>query len=282
MIAVTGSSGKLGQLVIAQLLKKVPAQQIIALVRNPEKVPDLIRQGIQVRQADYSQPQTLSVALKGVTDLLLISSSEIGQRVQQHQAVIQAAVQTGVQKIVYTSILKADTSTLGLAAEHLQTEKLILASGLKYTILRNGWYLENHTENMAAALQHLAVLGSAQDGRFASASRLDYAQAAAAVLTQPGHEQKIYELAGDQSFTLADYAATLGKLSGRSIVYQDLPAAEFEKILLGFGLPAGMANLLADSDVGAAAGGLNSNSNDLSRLIGRATTTLADSIKNHL
>jgi len=282
MIAVTGASGHLGKLVIQQLLKKVPAEQIMALVRNPEKGEELKKLGLPVRKADYSQPSTLLSALQGVTQLLLISSSEIGQRVQQHQAVIQSAVQTGVKKIIYTSVLKADASTLGLAKEHLETEKMILASGLQYTILRNGWYLENHTENMAAALSHSVVLGAARDGKFSSASRADYAAAAVAVLTQSGHEQKIYELAGDQSFTLSEYAAKLGQLSGKSIVYQDMPVAEFEKVLLSFGLPAGLANLLADSDAGAAVGGLYSEQKDLSRLIGRPTTSLVESIKSHL
>ena len=278
MIVITGAAGKLGQHVVASLLQSVPAANIIAAVRNPAKAADLAAKGVQVRQADYNDGASLDSAFKGATKILLISSSEVGQRARQHQNVIDAAKRAGVALLAYTSILRADTSPLGLAAEHVVTEAAIRDSGLPYSFLRNSWYLENHTENLAPVLEHGAVLGAAQDGRFSSATRADYAAAAAAVLTadQP---QAVYELAGDQSFTLTQYAAEVARQSGKAIVYKDLPEAEFKAALVGAGVPEGFAALLADSDVGAAKGGLEDNGKQLSALIGRPTTTLAEAVK---
>lgn len=276
MIVVTGATGKLGQHVIESLLKTEKASQVIAAVRNPAKAENIKKLGVQVRLADYSKPETLKEAFKGATKVLLISSSEVGKRFEQHKAVIEAAKEAKVQQLAYTSILKADTSSLGLAREHLETEKLIKASGLNYTFLRNGWYLENHTENLSSAVEFGAIMGSARDGKFASASRADFAAAAAKVLTSSGHNNKIYELAGDTSFTLSELASLLAKKIGREVVYKDMQASEYEKALIGFGLPQAFANLLADSDVGASRGDLNSSSHDLSDLIGRETTRISE------
>lgn len=274
MIVITGATGQLGQIVIEKLLKTQNPSNVVAAVRNPQKAESLVKAGVQVRTADYGKPETLREAFKGATQILLISSSEVGQRFTQHKAVIEAAQEAKVKQIVYTSILKADTSRLGLAAEHLQTEKLIQQSGLSYTILRNGWYLENHTDNLNPALEYGVIMGSAKDGLFSSASRADFAAAAVAVLTTSGHENKIYELAGDAAFTLSDLAKAVCEKSGREVIYKDMPMGDYEKALIGVGVPAPFANLLADSDVGASLGDLHSNSHDLSRLIGRATTTL--------
>ncbi|WP_035817395.1 SDR family oxidoreductase [Janthinobacterium sp. RA13] len=278
MIVVTGATGNLGQHVIASLLKSVPAASIIAAVRNPAKAGNLAAQGVQVRQADYNDGASLDAAFKGATKILLISSSEVGQRAQQHQNVIDAAKRAGVALLAYTSVLRADTSPLGLAAEHVITEAAIRASGLPYSFLRNGWYLENHTEHLAPVLEHGVVLGAAQDGRFSSAARLDYAAAAAAVLTAD-KPQAIYELAGDQGFTLAEYAAEVARQSGKPIVYKDLPQADFKAALVGVGVPEGFADLLADSDAGTAKGGLEDHGKQLSALIGRPTTSLLDAVK---
>lgn len=278
MIVITGATGNLGQHVIASLLASVPAANIIAAVRNPAKAADLAAKGVQVRQADYNDGASLDAAFKGATKILLISSSEVGQRAQQHQNVIDAAKRAGVSLLAYTSVLRADTTPLGLAAEHVVTEAAICASGLPYTFLRNGWYLENHTEHLAPVLEHGVVLGAAQNGRFSSAARADYAAAAAAVLVadQP---QAIYELAGDHGFTLAEYAAEVARQSGKAIVYKDLPQADFKAALVSVGVPEGFADLLADSDVGAAKGGLEDNGKQLSALIGRPTTRLLDAVK---
>jgi NAD(P)H dehydrogenase (quinone) len=279
MIAITGATGQLGRLVLQNLLKTVPAAQIVAAVRSPEKAADLAALGVQVRQADYAQPATLEAAFQGVDKLLLISSSEVGQRAPQHAAVIAAAQKAGVKLIAYTSILRADTSPLGLAAEHKETEAMLRASGIPFVLLRNGWYTENYTASVPAALQYGAVMGSAKDGRIASAARADYAAAAAAVLTKDGQAGKVYELAGDTAYTLSELAAEIAKQSGKPVVYNDLPEAAYAAAPVQVGLPEGFAALLADSDVGASKGGLFDDGHQLSQLIGRPTTPLAEVVK---
>lgn len=279
MITVTGASGQLGRLVVEALLKKLPAGEIVAAVRNPEKVADLAARGVQVRQADYDQPASLVAAFKGADKLLLISASEVGRRVPQHRAVIDAAKAAGVGLLAYTSILHADASPLPLAAEHKETESLIRASGLPAVILRNGWYTENYTAGIPSALQYGVVLGSAKQGRIASAARADFAEAAAAVLTQESQAGRIYELAGDESYTLGELAAEIAGQSGKVVAYQDLPESEYKNALLGAGLPDFLATLLAESDVGASKGGLFDDSRQLSALINRPTTPLAELVR---
>jgi NAD(P)H dehydrogenase (quinone) len=279
MIVVTGASGKLGHHVINGLLKKVPAGQIVAAVRTPEKAADLAALGVQVRQADYAKPETLALAFAGAEKVLLISSNELGKRVKQHKAVIDASVAAKVKLIVYTSLLRADTSKLLLAADHVATEAMVRASGLPFVILRNGWYLENHTEALGSALEHGEILGAAKDGRFAAATREDYALGAVAALTGAGHEKNIYELAGDESYTLTDLAGEVSRAAKATVVYRNLTPKEYEDALLGFGLPAPVAGILADSDAGAAVGELDSKVEDLHTLLGRATTRLADAVR---
>ena len=279
MIVITGASGQLGRLVIAELLAQgVPAGQIVAAVRSPAKAADLAAQGLPVREADYSRPDTLTSAFAGAERVLLISSSEVGQRLPQHLAVLQAAQAAGVAQLVYTSLLRADTTPLGLGAEHAATEAAIRASGLRHVILRNGWYTENYLASVPPALQHGAFIGSAGEGRIASATRADYAAAAAAVLTQPIGENRTYELAGDTAYTLVDLVAELNAQTGQAVAYVNLPQAEFEAALNGAGLPAPLSALLADSDVGAAQGGLFDDGHQLSALIGRPTTPLAQAL----
>lgn len=280
MIVVTGATGQLGQHVIRELLARgVPAAGIVAAVRNPAKAADLAARGIQVREADYARPKTLGPALAGATRVLLISSSEVGQRLVQHRAVIDAARAARVGQLVYTSLLRADTSPLGLAAEHRETEALITASGLPHVLLRNGWYTENYLASVPAARQHGAFIGSAGEGRIASATRADYATAAAVVLTQPVGANRVYELAGDSAYTLAELVAELNHQTGGRVQYQDLPQAAFAAALVGAGLPQGFADLLADSDAGAAKGALFDDRQQLSTLIGRPTTPLAEALK---
>lgn len=271
-IAITGATGQLGRLVVRQLKNKVPASDIVALVRSTAKASDL---GVTAREADYSRPEALDQALSGVDTLLLISSSEVGQRAVQHRNVIAAAKKAGVKRIVYTSLLHADTSSLSLAGEHRDTEGAIVASGIPYTILRNGWYTENYTASIPGALAGGALLGSADGGRISSASRLDYADAAVAVLTSEGHNGKTYELAGDESWTLSGLAAEISRQTGRTIPYRNLPEAEYAAALVGFGLPEPAAKAYASFDVGASQGALFDDSRQLSTLIGRPTTPLA-------
>lgn len=279
MIAITGATGQLGQLVIAALLKSVPASQIVAVVRNPAKADALAQQGIVVRQGDYGDEAALTRALNGVEKLLLISSSEVGQRAVQHRNVINAAKAAGVGFIAYTSVLHADSSPLGLAAEHIETENMLAASGIPYALLRNGWYSENYLASAPPALEHGVFLGAAGNGKIASATREDYAAAAAKVISEEGHAGKVYELAGDTAWTLSELAAELSKQSGKNVVYQNLSEADYASALRGVGLPDAFASLLADSDTGASKGGLFDDSHTLSKLIGRPTTPLADSIK---
>lgn len=279
MIAITGATGLLGQHVIESLLKTVPASQIVAIVRNPAKATALSQQGITVHQADYSDEAAFTTALQGIDKLLLISSSEVGQRAPQHRNVINAAKAAHVKFIAYTSLLHADTSPLGLADEHVATEKMLAESGIAYALLRNGWYTENYLASAPAALEHGVFIGAAGEGKIASATRADYAAAAARVISEDGHAGKTYELAGDAGWTLSQLAAELAKQSGKKVVYQNLSEADFAAALKGVGLPAGLADMLADSDTGASKGGLFDDSHTLSKLIGRPTTSLADSVK---
>jgi NAD(P)H dehydrogenase (quinone) len=273
MIAVTGATGQLGRIVIDALLKKVPAAEIVAAVRTPAKAADLAALGVIVRQADYGQPETLEAAFAGVDKLLLISGSEVGQREAQHKAVIDAAKAAGVGFIAYTSLLHADTSPLGLGVEHRATEALLKAAGIPFALLRNGWYTENYAASIPAALAHHAFIGAAGEGRIASAARQDYAEAAAEVMTRDDQAGKVYELSGDDSYTLAQFAAEIAAQSGEKVDYVNLSQADFAAALKGAGLPEGLAEMLADSDAGAEKGGLFDDSRQLSKLIGRPTTS---------
>jgi len=271
-IGVTGATGQLGRIVVEKLKQKVAAENIVALIRNPEKAEGL---GVEARVFDYTKPESLVAALQGIDKLLLISGNEIGQRLPQHSAVIAAAKKAGVKLLVYTSILHADTSPLGLAGEHLATEAVLKASGLVYTILRNGWYTENYTGSAKGAVGAGAFIGCAGDGKVSSAARVDYAEAAAVALAGKGYENKIYELAGDEAYTLSELAAEISRQSGKTIPYNNLTETQYADILKSFGLPEGLAEMLADSDTGASKGGLFDDSHVLSKLIRRPTTPLA-------
>lgn len=278
-IAISAATGQLGRLVVEKLKTKAPTNQLVALVRTPAKAADL---GIETREADYSKPETLEAALAGVDTLLLISSSEVGQRITQHRNVIEAAKNNGVQHIVYTSVLHADSSSLSLADEHRATEAILQESGIAFTLLRNSWYTENYTNSIAGALAGGGFLGSAKNGKISSATRVDFADAAVAVLTSEGHAGKTYELAGDEAYTLADLAAEVSRQSGRDVPYKDLPATEYAAALTGFGLPEGLAHAIAGWDVSASQGALFDDSRQLSLLIGRPTTPLATAVADAL
>lgn len=282
MIAITGATGQLGQQVFANLLNATAANQLVAVVRNPAKAEALSQKGVVVRQADYGDEAALTRALQGVDKLLIISSSEVGQRAPQHRNIINAAKAAGVKFIAYTSLLHADTSPLGLADEHVATEKMLADSGIPFALLRNGWYTENYLASAPAALEHGVFIGAAGEGKIASATRADYAAAAARVIAEDGHAGKVYELAGDHGWTLSELAAELAKQSGKNVVYQNLSQADFAAALKSVGLPAGLADMLADSDVGASKGGLFDDSHTLSKLIGRPSTSLAESVKGIL
>ncbi|MET9886424.1 SDR family oxidoreductase [Streptomyces sp. NPDC006430] len=281
-IVVTGATGALGRLVVEELLKQVPAERVAVVVRSKEKAADLAELGVEVRIADYDAPETLAAAFRSGDRVLLISGNEVGRRVPQHTAVIEAAKAAGVAQLAYTGILGGPEADFDLAAEHKVTEQAILDSGLPHTFLRNGWYHENYTGHLATALEHGAVVGSAGEGRIASAARADYAAAAAAVLTGEGHLNQVYELSGDTAWSLAEYAAEVAAQSGKEVAYSEIPADAHLSILTGAGVPEGFAALLVDVDAAISRGRLAHTGGDLSRLIGRPTTPMAHAIASAL
>lgn len=278
-IGITGATGQLGRLAVEKLKQKVNAEDLIALVRSPEKAVGL---AIEAREFDYTKSAALVNALIGVDHLLLISGSEVGQRKVQHENIIKAAQEAGVKWIVYTSLLHADTSSLSLAKEHLETEELLKASGIPHTILRNGWYTENYTASVPSAVEAGAFIGSAGDGNISSAARADYAEAAAVVLTSEGHQGKVYELAADAAYTLKDLAAEISTQTGKDIPYSNLSEEKYASILKSFGLPEGLAQAIAGWDIGASKNDLFDDQKVLSKLIGRPTTPLADTVEKAL
>ncbi|WP_433531146.1 SDR family oxidoreductase [Micromonospora sp. CA-263727] len=277
-IVVTGATGHLGRLIVTSLLDRgVPATEIVALGRDTSRLADLAGRGVIVRRADYDEPESLRAAFAGAEKLMFVSGSEVGRRVAQHQNVIAAAKEAGVGLVVYTSIPKADTSSLILAAEHRATEQEIVASGLPHVFLRNSWYLENYLPQLPTYLEH-GVFGAAGDGRISAAARADFAEAAAAVLTGDGHANRVYELGG-AAFALGELAAEVSRQSGREVGYTDLPVEKYVEVLVDAGLPQGYAEVLADGDRGAAQGELHVERDDLATLIGRAPLTLAEAIR---
>lgn len=277
-IVVTGATGQLGRLIVDSLLRRgVPADRIVALGRDTDRLADLAGRGVVTRQADYDDIESLRAAFAGAEKLMFVSGSEVGRRAAQHHNVVTAAKETGVGLVVYTSIVKADTSELLLAAEHRATEAEIRASGLPYVLLRNSWYLENYTGQLATYRQH-GVAGAAGDGRVSAATRGDYAEAAAAVLTTEGHTNRVYELGG-APFTLAELAAEVSRQTDAEVGYTDLPVEKYTEVLVAAGLPEGYAALIADGDRGQARGELEVAGDDLATLLGRAPTTLAEAIR---
>jgi NAD(P)H dehydrogenase (quinone) len=284
-LVITGATGHLGRLVIEHLLGQgVPAQEIVAAGRATTKIKDLADRGVTVRAIDYDDPATLRDAFHHGDKVLLISGSELGQRTRQHRNAIDAARQAGVTLLAYTSIANAGTATMRLADEHQATEAALRASGIPFALLRNSWYLENYTAQLPTIVQHGAVVGSAGDGRVSAATRADYAAAAAAVLTTSGDPGpgRVYELGGDQAFTLAELAAEISAQTGRDISYHDLPAEQYAQVLTGAGLPEAVAAIVADSDRGLARGELFVDSPDMRQLIGRPTTTLRQALATAL
>ena len=277
-IAITGATGQLGQLVIQHLLKRTAPHNIIALVRQPTKAQFLTDLGIEVRHFDYDQIATLHPALIGVDKLLLISANEIGRRTPQHQAVIEAAKTAHVPYIAYTSLLKADSSPLALAQEHRETETLIQSSGIRFTFLRNNWYTENYLASVSHAIESGVLYGAAGHAQINSATRNDYAEAAAIVLSTSGHENKTYELAGTDSYTLADLAHKISEHAGKLVVYENLSAEIYHQNLVQAGLPLPLVDVIVDADTQAQHGAHFSERQDLELLLCRPTTSLEQAL----
>jgi len=270
----------LGRHVLEALLERgVAAGNIVAAGRSVAKLADFVERGVRVQPMDYADAGSVAAALKGATRVLLISGSEVGQRVDQHRTVIEAAKAEGVELLAYTSIANADTTSMLLADEHKATEALLRESGVPFVLLRNGWYLENYTEQLPGTLAQGAVAGSAGDGKVSAAARADYAHAAAAVLVADGQAGKVYELGGDKAFSMADLAAEISAATGKAVSYNDLPAGDYAELLASVGVPEAFAEILADSDMGIARGDLLVSTGDLRRLIGRPTTSLGQAVR---
>ena len=278
-IAISGATGQLGRLAIAAILRRAPAVKLVALARDPARAA---MPGVESRPFDYRKADSLAPALSGVQTLVLISSSDFENRSGQHRNVVQAARQAGVGRLVYTSILKGHASPMLIADDHKATEAEIAASGIPAIILRNGWYTENYTGSLQGALAAGAMIGSAGNGLLSTAARGDYAEAIAAVVTSEGHDGRIYELAGDDAYRMADMAAEVSRIVGKEIPFHNLPEAKYAEILTSFGLPAGFAAILADADAKAAGGALFDDSRTLSQLIGRPTTPMAQTVASAL
>lgn len=274
-IAITGATGQLGRLAVAALKTRAAGATLVALVRDPAKAADL---GIETRAFDYHATAALPAALKGVDVLVLVSSSDFNDRAGQHRNVIAAAKDAGVKRIVYTSILKGDASPMILAGDHIATEEALSASGIPATILRNGWYTENYTGNIAGVLASGAVAGANASAKIAPATRADFAEAIAVTAADEAHAGKVYELAGDEAFTMADYAAEIARQSGKPVAHAPMTEAAYADLLKSFGLPEPVAAIFADSDARAGEGALFDDSHTLSRLIGRPTTPLKDAV----
>ena len=270
-IAITGATGQLGRLAVAAL--KAKGAKPIALVRDPAKAADL---GVETRAFDYTKADPS--ALKGVDTLVLISSNDFNDRVGQHKNAIAAAKQAGVGRIIYTSVLNAADSPMVLALDHAATEMALNDSGVPTTLLRNGWYTENYTGALDAAIEHGAIIGASGEGRVSSAARKDYAEAIAVTALDASHTGKTYELAGDTAYSGAELAAAVAAAAGKPVAYVNMSETDYAKALQGFGLPEGFAKVLADSDAQAAKGALFDDSRTLSRLIGRPTTPLAETV----
>jgi NAD(P)H dehydrogenase (quinone) len=285
-IVITGATGQLGRLVIADLLQAgIPADGITAVARTKEKAADLVEQGVQLLIADYDQPETFEGAFKPEDRVLLISGSDIGKRPAQHAVVIDSAKAAGVAQLAYTGIFGGPKADFLLAKDHRETEQLILDSGLPYTFLRNNWYTDapGITADLAGIVERGAVVnGASTDARLATAPRTDYAAAAAVVISTEGHLNKAYELGGDTAWSFPEFAAEVSRQTGETVVHQSLSHDENLALLIGVGIPEAFAEVLADVDDAINRGALTATPGDLSRLIGRPTTPLADTIKTAL
>jgi NAD(P)H dehydrogenase (quinone) len=283
-VVVTGATGQLGRLTVEALLRRgVPAADVVATGRDTAGIKDLADRGVVVRRADFADQDSLEAAFAGADKLLLISASvPVDERVANHRRAIDAALAAGVSLVAYTSTLRADTAATIIGATHRATEDYLRGRRVPSVLLRNGWYLENYTGQLPLFLRNGAVIGAVGQGRVSAASRADYAEAAAVTLTTAGHAGAVYELGGDEAFTLAELATAISAAAGKQVTYTDLPADKLARVLTDAGLPAELADVLADADLGLSRGEMFTDAGDLRRLLGRPTTTLADAVAGAL
>ncbi|SEU10934.1 SDR family oxidoreductase [Paenibacillus sp. NFR01] len=280
-VLVTGATGQLGQRVVESLLKLLPAGQIAVSVRDPQKAAHLVALGVDVRQGDFNHPETLHEAFAGIDRLLMISTNDLQNRIQQQKAAIQAAKEAGVKLIAYTSVVNATNSPLSLAVDHRATEAALLESGVPYSFLRNNWYLENELPSVHASLQGAPWITSAGKGKVGWATRQDYAEAAAKVLAGEGHDNTIYELSG-KPLTQEEFVALVEEVSGKSIPVQQVDDETYGKVMTGAGIPEAMLPFLTGVQQGIRAGALDSESDDLAKLLERPLTPLKDALRELL
>lgn len=278
-VAVTGATGHLGRLTIEALRRERPPGSLVAVVRDPARAQDLADDGVRVRVADYEDPAALVQAFADVRVLFFVSGSEVGRRVRQHRNVVEAAVEAGVDRIVYTSVTRADSSPLVLAPEHRATEEIVRESGVAWTILRVNWFTENYVGTLQQAAETGEIVAAADAGRVASATRADIADAAAVVLLTDGHEGKVYELGGDQAWSFAELAAAASDVVGREVRYRPVDAATLRTILLEAGLDDDAASFVVQLDLDIAAGLLDGPTGGTSALTGRPTTPLVEGLR---
>ncbi len=282
-IVVTGATGHLGRLIVEALLRDgTPASDVVAAGRNVEKLDDLAAQGVRVARIDYTDAASLAAAFEGADTLMLVSGSEVGQRFAQHSAAIDAAKAAGISRIVYTSAPAATTSALVLAPEHKATEEYLAASGIPFTIVRNGWYTENYFQAAQQGAATGVIAASVGAGTVASAARKDYADAAAAVLVGEGHEGKTYELSGDTAWDFEELAATVAELADTPVVYNSLTPEQHAELLASFGLDEGTVGFVVALDGNIRDGLLGHTPGDLSKLTGRPTTPLRETLATAL
>jgi NAD(P)H dehydrogenase (quinone) len=282
-ILVTGATGALGSKIVRSLLQKAPGAKVIAAARKQDRAAPLVAQGAEFRLLDYDRPETIDAAMQGVTRVVLVSGTDVGRRVPQHKAVIDAAKRAGVKLLGYTSILRATESPLLLAQEHRGTEEVLAASGLPHILLRHGWYTENSTATAPLSVKLGVVQSCAGDGRYSTATRQDYAEGDATLILRDGHSPgQRYEMAGSTSWTKGDYAALLSRLSGKPVTYQSMSQVDFAASLVAAGLPEIVAKIISDSDAGAAQGWLQDDSRTLEKVLGRPTTPLEQVVSQTL
>ncbi|WP_419703051.1 SDR family oxidoreductase [Promicromonospora sp. NFX87] len=279
-IAIIGATGQLGGHTIDALLERgIPAGDLLALGRDTERLTALTERGLRTATLNLDDVDGTATQLADVDKLLLVSVGAPGQALAPRGNAIEAARRAGVGHLVYTSALQAPTTILGLAAEHKATEELVTASGLPATFLRNGWYTENHQQDFTSARETGVIANSVGDGRLATASRRDFAEAAAVVLTTPGHEGRAYELSGDTAWSFEEFAAIAAKVLGTSVRYEALTPEQEHKQLLAFGLDEGTAGFMVALNGNMRDGALAPTPGDLARLIGHPTQPLETTLR---